>query len=300
MMKKNYRKGLMTLLVLLTAVLLGGCLGAQTTNDGEGKLKVVVSFYPHQFLAEKIGGEFVSVTPIVAAGVEPHDYEPTPEQIKRVLAADVFIYHGAHFDTWAERVIQEAPATFISVQASDGLQLLTGPDPHFWLDPSLMEKVAARIAGAMSKKNPEHAEQYQKNYEILAGELNQLSALYISKMQNCKQNFVVTNHNAFNYLANRYGFTVEAMSGLSPQSEPSLNSLKVLRDLLNQHGIKYVLTETLASSRFAQTLADEVGAQTLVLNPIEGLTEEQVAAGENYLSLMRQNAEALSKARECK
>lgn len=314
MMRKNYTKGLLTAALLTLALFLTGCFSNTTVIEDESKVKVVVSFYPHQFLAEKIGGEFVSVTPVVSSGVEPHDYEPTPEQISKILHAQVFMYHGANFDPWAERVIKEAPSTLITVRASEGLQLLTGfgeesehgdsgvsgVDPHFWLDPSLMEKVAARLTAALSKQDPSHAAQYQKNYELLAQELNEVHALFVSKMQDCKQDFVVTSHNAFSYMANRYSFTVESMSGLSPKSEPSLNNLKKLRDLLNQHGIKYVLTETLASSRFAQTLADEVGAQTLVLNPIEGLTQEQAASGENYLSLMRQNAETLGKARECK
>lgn len=263
-------------------------------------LSVTASFYPLAFLAEQIGGDFVTVTPIVSMGVEPHEYEPTPSDFSNIVSSKVFIYHGAGMDAWASRISDElTDKKVITVNASSRINLLQGSDPHFWLDTTLMQKISEQILTALSEADPAHRSEYEHNANQLVSELQQLHDAYTKELTTCRVRSVATSHNAFAYLANRYGFEQVPITGISPEVEPSIQDIKNLITLLKYKNIKYVTFETLASARIAEVIATEVGAQSLVLNPIEGLTQEDLDAGDTYISLMNKNLQTLKTVMEC-
>ena len=300
--------------------------GSGPVSGDQSKVSVVATFYPLADFARNVGGEYVDVVSVVPAGVEPHDYEPTPQDVLKAYEADIFLLNGAGFDAWAEKIRPELEKRGVKVlQMSELVTLLPGSheeheeeadheenmhedeheheeglyDPHFWLDPVLAEKQVEAIALAMSEKDAAHQAEYVKQSGVFLGKLAALDALYRSEMATCKLDTVVTSHNAFAYLAQRYGFATLSVSGLSPEAEASPRRLAEITTLVREKGIKHIFFETLVSPKVAETLAREVGAETLVFNPLEGLTAEEQLAGMDYLAIMKLNLESLKQARQC-
>ncbi|MEW6662434.1 MAG: metal ABC transporter substrate-binding protein [Bacillota bacterium] len=162
-------------------------------------------------------------------------------------------------------------------------------DPHVWLDPLLAKQMAANIAAGLMQADPDGAATYQKNLAILQERLADLHSRFQEALKGKAGQPIVTSHAAFGYLANRYGLVQVPIMGLSPEAEPSPAQMAKLVRLVRGTGVKYIFSETLANPRIAETLAKEVGAEVLILNPIEGLTKEQALAKEDYFSIMEQN-----------
>lgn len=169
-------------------------------------------------------------------------------------------------------------------------------DPHFWLDPLLMADLGDGIAEQLAEIDPDNAADYRANAESFREELTALDGEYADGLASCERDHVVVSHDAFGYLT-RYGLHFVAIAGLSPDAEPSPAELADLADLIEEEGITTVFSETLVSPKLAETLAREVGVETAVLDPIEGLSDE--TEGEDYLSLMRANLAALADANGC-
>jgi zinc transport system substrate-binding protein len=165
-----------------------------------------------------------------------------------------------------------------------GLEVLSNNDPHVWLDPVRYAKVVDRIGQALGK---------QSAANDLKRRLMNLDSEFRAGLADCERNEIVTSHEAFAYLAERYGLEQVAITGLSPEAEPEPGKLQDVVNLVRARGVTTIYFETLVSPRIAETVARETGAKTAVLNPIEGLTEEQAANGEDYFSLMRMNLAAL-------
>lgn len=305
--------GFVTAAVALAAILLLGCSPAR--SDEPGGIRVVATIYPLYELSQQVGGDRVSVRLLVPPGVEAHDWEPTAQDLRAIEAARVFVYSGAGFEPWVARALDQIDsARTISIDAAQGLDLLPaseeehaggqgergGFDPHFWLDPTLAAAAANHIQEGLSTADPPGAALYSDNVRAYVAELEALDRDLNQGLRGCAQNQFVTAHAAFGYLARRYGLEQVPIAGISPDAEPTPSRLAELKTFLTQSGVRYVFTETLVSPALAETLAREVGAQTLVLNPVEGLTPEETARGETYVSVMRHNLEALRTALECR
>lgn len=298
--------------------------GSGTSEVSQSKISVVATFYPLADFARNVGGEYANVISVVPAGVEPHDYEPTPQDIMKAYTADIFLINGAGFDTWAEKIKPELVSRGVSVmQMSDLVTLLPGTheehdeeesaheeemheeheegqfDPHFWLDPILVQQQVESIIRVLSERDPAHKVEYETQGNEFRVKLQALDALYRSSLANCRLDTAVTSHNAFAYLAERYGFLTLAVSGLSPEAEASPRHLAEIATAVKAKGINHIFFETLVSPKVAETLAQEVGAETLVFNPIEGLTEEERLAGVDYLAIMNTNLHNLTIALQC-
>ena len=275
--------------------------GGDATNS-----PVVTSFYPLEYLAERIGGDNISVKNLVPAGAEPHDWEPTPRDIAAIQKAKVFIYNGV-VESWAERVVGDLPSSSPLVVRGVGGQTLNngaepeapGLDPHVWLDPVRYQQEADAVYTALAKADPEHAVSYQTNLDALKKDLSTLDKEYMSGLATCTRKTVVTSHAAFGYMAERYGLKQLAVSGISPDAEPSPARLRKVLGQIKAEGATHVFFETLVSPRIGQTLASEAGIKILVLNPLEGLTSDEVKTGENYLTIMRSNLANLKVALGC-
>jgi len=287
--------------VLVIAAILGAMVLLSKNNFGTGnQIKVSASFYPLAFFAKEIGGDKINVTTITPAGAEPHEYEPTAQDIARISQSQLLILNGSGVEPWAKSL--DTSATTIAV--SEGLATETEgeetPDPHVWLSPLLAKEMAERIAAALISIDPSNGEYYQLTLTALKLKLDILDAQFTQTLNSCAQKNIITSHAAFGYMAEAYGFIQVPIAGLSPEQEPSAQQLAQVTKFIKDNNVKYVFFESLVSPKLSDTLAKETGAQTLELNPIEGLTNDEIADGQNYITKMETNLANLKTALECK
>lgn len=281
---------------VLAIVVVAGC--AATTNTvvtDTGQLKVTASFYPMYYFANQIGGEHASVTNLTPAGTEPHDYELTAQDIISIQDSQLLILNGGQLEPWAEDVTTDLSNNTIVVEAAGAVMT----DPHVWLSPKLASAEVQTITDAFIQADPNHTTVYQANSQDLLDRLDQLDRQYTAGLADCDSHIIVTSHTAFSYLASAYGLEQLAIAGLSPEVEPSLDELADITDFAENNHVDYIFFESLVSPKLAETIATEVGAQTLVLNPIEGLTDDEIAAGQDYFTVMQENLTNLRVALQC-
>jgi zinc transport system substrate-binding protein len=305
------KKSLLFLVIgLIFALMLSGCGNSGKQGAPSGKLQVVTSIYPLQDFTEKIGGNHVQVTNLVPPGVEPHDYDLTPQDLTRLSQSDLFIYNGAGLEPYADKVKQALdPARTRVVNATQHIRLLSPSeegaqregdssfrDPHVWLDPVLAKQEALAIRDALIQKDPKHRTDYERNYAHLAQRFDQLDQELKEIADQAPQKEFAVSHAAFGYLAKRYGLHQLSISGLSPEDEPSPRELEQIIRQVRAHHIHVILFETLVSGKMAEVVKKDVKAEAGVLNPIEGLTKEEKAQGKDYFALMDENKKNLAKA----
>ncbi|SDN99465.1 metal ABC transporter substrate-binding protein [Acetanaerobacterium elongatum] len=310
--------------VIILLSVLSGCTqnspanGSASVAQGGKQLKVYASFYQMADFAQKIGKDKISVTTLVPAGTEPHDWEPAASDIVGLEKADLFIYNGAGMEGWAEKLLASLKNKgLIVVEASKGIKLLEGEqhdgenkeahdahaneasyDPHVWLDPNNAKIMLAAINNALAQADPENKSFYQKNCDETLLQLEQLDKEYRDTLAPLPQKNVVVAHQAFGYLCTEYGLNQMAIEGLSPDSEPDPARMAEIIDFVKKNKVKVIFFEELVSPKVAQAIADATGASTDVLNPLEGLSNEELAAGEDYFSVMRKNLKVLKAALE--
>ncbi|MBI2473072.1 zinc ABC transporter substrate-binding protein [Candidatus Uhrbacteria bacterium] len=279
------------------------------------KILVATSFYPLAEFSRQVGGEFVEVQSLTPTGVEPHDFEPSPGHIRGIYESDLFIFNGGGVDAWASRLAPSVQQAGVQTLEISRLMknILPPPqteneedseqevfDEHFWLSPTLAQRQVEAIRDAFIAIDPDHTVQYKFNADAFIVQLQQLDQDYEQGLAQCDIRVAVTSHAAFAYLARDYDFEQLAITGVSPDEEPSAGALAQLAQTAKALGVPYVFFETLVSPELAQTLSREIGAQTLVFNPLEGLTDEEVNVGKNYLSVMRDNLQNLRTAMICR
>lgn len=300
----------------LSLSLLTGC-GTQPadTAAGHGRLRVLTSFYPMYDFACKIGGDCIDVTNMVPSGTEPHDWEPSTNDLKNLEKADVFIYNGADMEPWADDLLVSRSDTLRVVEASENVELRTTDgehehahehedadhhhgdfDPHVWLDPENAKIEMEAIRDALCAADPENSTVFQSNYEKYAAELDALDAEFREKLAPLPNRTIVVAHEAFGYLCDAYGLTQVGIEGLSPDSEPDPGRMAEVIDFVREHSISTIFFEELVSPKVAEAIASETGAQAKMLSPLEGLSDEQAAAGADYFSVMHDNLAALMEA----
>ncbi|MCG6551704.1 MAG: zinc ABC transporter substrate-binding protein [Candidatus Magnetominusculus sp. LBB02] len=272
------------------------------TVRADAAVKAAASFYPLAHFAKQAGGALIDVETIVPVGIEPHEFDPAPKDIRHAYDARVFIYNGAGIDRWAEKI---APSLnkkgVITVNATSGIAVTTQgqPDPHTWLDPVLAQKEVELIGSSLIKADPANESQYRANTQAYIAKLQALDNKFRDGLKTCKRRKIVVTHRAFAYLARRYNLETLVLNGLSPSDEPSPRRLGQMVKAARADGIKYIFFESLVSPKIAQTVAREVGASTLVLNPLEGLTPADIKAGKDYILIMEENLANLRRALSC-
>jgi zinc transport system substrate-binding protein len=313
--------GAVALLPALAAAACGG-----DDDDGQGasggdRLQVVASFYPVAEAASRVGGDRIEVTNLTPPGVEPHDFELAPDDVDRLEDADVVLYLGEDFQPAVAEIAERQDGAVdlmtgidLEAGASEALEAEEGEegeegegdgdehgdvDPHFWLDPTLLSEAVGEIEAALAEAAPGDAGAFAADARAYEAELAGLDRDMEAGLADCERDQIVTSHAAFFYLARRYGLTQLPIAGLSPESEPDADRLAELADEIGAGGITTVFYETLVSPDVAETLAREADVETAVLNPIEGLTDDEVDAGDDYTSIMRDNLAALREALGC-
>ena len=293
------------LAVLLTLAVAAGCAGrAAAGGFTGGKLDVVTAFYPLQFLSERIGGDTVTVTNLTKPGAEPHDVELNPRQVAQVADAGLAVYLKGFQPAVDDAVAQEAKDRSFDVSSVVDLLPYSGEaaesedgahDPHVWLDPVRFSAIAGALGERLARADPVHAADYRARAASLRQELKSLGDQYAASLATCQRRELVTSHEAFNYLATRYGLTQIGITGISPEAEPSPRRLAEVAAQARATGTTTIFFETLVSPKVAETIAREVGARTAVLDPLEGLTDRSA----DYFSVMRANLAALTTALGC-
>ncbi len=273
----------------------------------EGKIRITASFYPLYFFASQIGGGFADVANIIPAGVEPHDYELASQDIIRLEQSRLVILNGGGFEPWAGDIRRTVdPAKTVVTDAGEGLTARMGEegdapirDPHVWLSPRLAASMADAILRGFVAADPANRTEYEANAVALKERLADLDREYREGLAHCARSDFITSHAAFGYLAAEYGLNHVSIAGLSPQQEPSPATLAEVVRFAREHDIRYIFFETMVSPRLAETIAREIGAKTLVLDPIEGLTRDEEAVGKDYFTKMYTNLTNLKLALAC-
>ena len=298
------------LLIIILLVLFGGGFylinQRHNTTGTTNQLQVYTSFYPLYFFATQIAGDKASIHNITPAAAEPHDYDPTAQDIANIEKGNMLILNGG-VEAWGDKIKNNLKGTNVEViTAGDGLitkQLTengqTQPDPHVWLNPVLAKEEAAKITQGFIKVDPTNAATYQQNEKQLDAKLDQVDAEYKKGLASCQSHDIITSHAAFAYLGQRYGLHQVAIAGLSPDAEPSAQQLADVSNFAKQNHVQYIFFESLVSPKLSDTIAQEVGAKTLVLDPLEGIPQDEMSKGANYFTIMNQNLHNLQTALQC-
>lgn len=306
------RRALVALGAVLASGLLAGCgaVSGALSEDGVEEGRAVASFYPLAWVTEHVAGDEWTVSNLTAPGGEPHDLALTIEATAELVESDLVVYlHG--FQPAVDDAI-EANATGQALDAAEVVGLLPmgdhehagadshdhgeEGDPHFWQDPERMALLAEAVGEDLATLDEYGADGYRQRAAALAEELRTLDREYAEGLADCERDVVVVSHDAFGYLE-KYGVHLAPIAGLSPDAEPTPAVLGELSELIRSEGLTTVFSERLASPALAETLATDLGIDTAVLDPVEGLTDE--TADDDYLSLMRQNLTALQEANGC-
>ena len=306
------------------ALALTGCSSADTPDDG--RLQVLASFYPLQFITEEIGGDLVDVTSLTPSGAEPHDLELSPAAARSVGDADLVVYLSDFQPAVDDAIAQREPAHVVDAATSAHLEAheLQGEeehaddehadeehseeehstddghdhgdlDPHFWLDPERLADVSGDVVAELSAIDPDNADTYAQRGDDLVASLTELDTTHTEGLAQCESQLLVTSHEAFGYLAERYGLEQVGISGIDPEAEPSPARIKEVSSIIKDRGVTTIYFETLVSPKVTETLAADLGITSAVLDPLESLSDPDG----DYRSVMLSNLEALQAGLGC-
>lgn len=328
--RKPIRSTALSLLVAFTLIFTAAC-GNNTSNNVKApadsnasndvdnpakkqQLSVVTSFYPLYYLASEIGGDHVKAVNLVASGVEPHDWTPKSRDLDTASKAQLFLYHGLGLEGWVDGFLKglSKDSAVVTKEVSAGIPLINGSeeehgeeadheheegvDPHTWVSPKSALILAENVKNSLIEADAANQADYEKNYDAIKSKLEVIDSEYTNKLAQTKRKDIVVSHHAFGYLARDYGLNQIAIMGLNPDAEPRGQDLLKIAKFVKQNDVKYIFFEELVSDQLAKTLAGEADVDTMVLNPLEGLTPDQEKAGETYLTLMERNLQNLLQA----
>lgn len=319
-------------ILLLVGMTLAGCSSskesAKTNNSEANKLTVYTTIYPLEDFAKKIGGEFVDVKSIYPPNADAHSFEPTTKDMINLAEADLFIYSGAGIEGFTEKAEQALKNEKVTIlKAAENVEMIEAAqdhshggeethseeeqhdedaahseehldqnlDPHVWLDPILSIKLASHIKDSLIELMPEQKQEFEQNFVQLEQDLKELDNEFKNVIDHAENKHLLVAHEAYGYWSNRYGIIQIAVNGLSPTQEPSQRELTKLIEEAKEHDLKYIAFEQNVSSRVAEMIQREIGAETVTLYNLESISAEDMKNEEDYFSLMRKNLETLEK-----
>jgi zinc transport system substrate-binding protein len=321
--------------ICITAFALTSCPKSEQQAAKVQKIQIITTLFPLYDFARNVGQDKVDVVLLLPPGVEPHSFEPKPDDIVRINKADLFIYTGQYMEPWAGDILKGLDnKNLMVVDSSQGFSFMEEKgehqheekyekkqvhsdekghkhehkeghhhemDPHVWLDFANAQKMTDRILEGLVKKDPTHKEIYSKNAEQFKSKLNDLDQKFKEVLSRCKTKvFVHAGHFAFGYLAKRYGLEYVSAYGFSPDAEPSPKRLVELARTLKKHSLKHIYYEELITPRVAETLSKETGATLLMLHGAHNLTKEEFEKGVTFISLMEGNLKNLEDGLQCR
>lgn len=319
-MKRSVVRSVLLMLQACLAMAVAGC--PQGPVHSPGKIQVVTTLFPLYDFVRAVGGERVSVTMLLPPGVEPHSFEPKPDDLLRVSRADLFIYTNRFMEPWAAELLKgmgsSRPAV---VDASVGVNLLPtggarvtahehdghdsphregGMDPHIWLDFDNARNMVGTIAAALSQRDPVGRNVYLANAVAYQARLAELDRSFRVGLAGCRTRVLLHGgHDAFGYLAARYGLEYRAVSATSASAEPTPGEMMRMVRLMREQRLRYLYTEELLSPRVAEAIARETGGGLLKLHAAHNVSREELAGGATFIGLMERNLENLRRGLEC-
>jgi len=265
---------------------------AQQAGESKEKIVVVASFYPLYEFASRVGGDRAEVSSLVPAGIEPHDWEPSPMDTSRMLTADFLVINGAGFESWADNLVTKV------VDTSQGIE---ARNPHIWLDPILAKHQVEKIRQGFVDADPENAGYYDQNAAAFGAELDQLDTFVKQELGDCEKSDFIAFHDAFAHFADRYELTQHSIHGASPEGEILPQKMQEVIELARDLGINVIYSEDLIDGKSADTIAGEIpGGMVLVLSPIEGISSEEQVQGIGYIAKMKENVTNLKVGLHCR
>ncbi|MDH4944916.1 metal ABC transporter substrate-binding protein [Sulfurimonas sp. C5] len=289
-----------------------------TTGSNNEKLSskplVTTSNFAIYDVLKHIGGDKIELVNILPFGVDPHSFEPTPKGIAKLEKSKLFFYSGAILEPWTENIKSEVKSVDVSQYVSlkefdeeDEHQHEEhhehdhhgAYDPHYWLDVDNMKQIAQAVTEKLSILNPKNKHLFEKNEKNYIASLEELDNLYKQKLLSCKLDTIVVTHNAFEYLAQRYGFQVESLTGLSTEEQPSAQDVKRIFQEIQERNIQMVFFENFSSQKNIQTIADDLGIKVENLQPLGNITAEELDQNLTYVDIMKNNLEKIAKAMQC-
>lgn len=312
-MREHTSSAMLGLLGLAAFASVTACSDNPAPTSSDGRLTVAAAFYPVEEVVRRVGGDRIDVISLVPPGEEAHEYEPTAKQLADLDSADLVFYLGDEFQPGVERAIAGLDDDVVTIDLLDGLTMRPvgqeigeeigeeeadedehgGDDPHVWLDPANMALMAATAQKAMAAADPDGSTEFAANATAYGHELAVLDDAFTSGLADCTSDVVVTGHHAFGYLAGAFGLTQVAIAGISPSEEPSARTLTEVAEFAAANDVTTIFFEENLPDDLSATVADEIGASTAVLDPVESLSSEQMAAGATYISVMQENLNTL-------
>ncbi len=301
MKKTNYLITAALIGIIVVAAIAGIYLTNTPATKSSSTLKVLATFYPLYDFAQNVGGNKINATILVPETVDVHDFEPTPSDIQNIATADVLIYNGADLEkTWLSNAVAASGNTkLVLVDTSQNVTLLpVAPqfqsgnrtvDPHIWLDPILAKQQVNNILQGLIKADAANSQYFTQNAQIYNAKLDTLNSqiVAITTSSNVKTRYFVTFHEAFAYFAKQYNLTQIPISGPF-QEEPSASDIQNVINAIHQYHLLYVGYESLENPAIPQSIATQTNAALIHMDPIEGLTVQEKAAGKDYISLMQE------------
>ena len=311
-MKTNQKK-IGAAIIIITMIIVLGYIAkirfnqTQAIQNTSSKPQIVTSFYPLYFFTSQIALDKADVYNITPAGAEPHDYEPSTQDMTKIENSTILVLNGGKLEAWGDKIkenLKDKKTLIITVGNNIANQQVveennTIQDPHIWLDPILAKKEVNLITQGLIQVDPNNSNYYQTNAQTLLTKLDNLDTQYRQGLNSCAKKDIITSHAAFGYLASQYHLNQVSIAGLSPDAEPSVQKIIEVSDFAKKNQVKYIFFESLVSPKLSQTIAAETGAQTLVLNPIEGLSDAEINNGKNYFTEMKSNLTNLKLALSC-
>ncbi|TCL68536.1 zinc transport system substrate-binding protein [Hydrogenispora ethanolica] len=309
------RYHLLISLVLAALFVIGP--GCGVLQGATGKLKVVTTLFPQYDFVQEIGKDKVAATLLLPPGVEPHSFEPSPQDIVGIRKADVFVYTGEYMEPWAHKVIEGVKGKkIVIVDTSRGIELMKeeeehedhdehegeeehhhhgGKDPHIWLDPVLARQMVSNIVAGLAKADPQHAAFYKQNGAAYQKRLQKLDREFAAAFAKARTKTIIYGgHFAFGYFAKRYGLKyISPYSGFAPDAEPTPQRIAELIKTIKKTGTKVIYYEELIDPKVAKVIADQTGAKMLLLHGLHNISKAELKAKVSYVTLMEGNLERL-------
>ncbi len=300
------RVAAMLLFVVIAVVAVSGyaLLSAEQPQTPKSGLTVLATFYPLYDFASKVAGDRARVSILVPGSVDIHNFEPTPSDIEKVATADVLIINGAGLEPWVPQLLAAINRPNLKiVDTSQGVALLDVPsefqrqgrsiDPHIWLDPARARQQVENIVQALMRADPANAAYYRANADAYEAKLGALDVEIAGMVAKAKTRYFVTFHEAFAYFADRYNLTQIPIQGPF-QEEPTPSDIQSVVSAIRQYHLRYVGYESMENQAIPEAVSGQTNTTLIVMDPIEGLTPADLAAGRDYIALMREDAQNIA------
>jgi len=308
--------GIAIVVIISIVTVISGNSSKQDVSPQEekpAKLKVIASFYPLYEFSKNVAGDRAEVSTFIPVGIEPHDWEPTTNDILNLKESDILVYNGIGMEPFVDKLIDSGEYSNVKfVETTRGINLIktdgvhqkesddhTVYNPHVWLDPVLAKHQVMMIKDAMIDADPDNRKYYEDNANAYRDKLDELDSKIQTELSNCKKDTFMPFHDAYSYFANRYGLKTFPLSGISPESEVTAADLREFVDFIQKNKIKKIYSEEMVDPKLATTLAEESDAQVLIFSPLEGLTDKEMIDGVTYLDKMSENVQNLKIGLEC-